>query len=83
VGEAAQIAHLSTLLISVVHFIIVSMSSRHIRKDQISVRLPEPLRAALEEQAKAEGSRITTHIRKILIEHEVARLAKPSDSEAA
>jgi hypothetical protein len=82
VGEAAQIAHLSTLLISVVHFIIVPMS-KHIRKDQISVRLPEPLRAALEEQAKAEGSRITTHIRKIRIEHEVARLAKPSDSEAA
>jgi hypothetical protein len=54
--------------------------SKHLRDDQISLRIPRPLRQTLEEGAQAEGSRITAHIRKILWRHEVARLTgRPDD----
>jgi len=49
--------------------------SKHLRDDQITLRLSRPLREELEKAAQAEGSRITGLIRKILIEHAAQRMS--------
>jgi hypothetical protein len=57
--------------------------SKNLRNQRVIVRVAGELRAVLEDEAVTDGRNLSNLVRKILIDHAVARVAEHSNEQVA